>query len=48
MAAKTQSCTLCKERSIPGLIRGAGKCQYHWNLALWGKAWADAIRARAL
>lgn len=40
-----QVCTECGEPSIPGLARGAGKCQYHWNAGVWGKAWADKVRA---
>lgn len=35
-------CTKCGKPGIPGLIDGAGKCQYHWNEGVWGKAWADA------
>ena len=36
-------CTICGEPGIPGLIRGAGKCQYHWNAGVWGKAYADSV-----
>ena len=35
-----QTCTKCGKRSIPGLIRGAGKCQFHWNEGVWGAEWA--------
>jgi hypothetical protein len=41
---KQQVCTLCEKPSISGLIRGRGKCQYHWNLGCWGKDWADKVR----
>jgi hypothetical protein len=30
------ACTLCGRPGIPGLIRGAGKCQHHWNLGAYG------------
>ena len=39
-------CTICGEPGIPGLIRGAGKCQYHWNAGVWGKEYADRVRGR--
>lgn len=35
-----QSCTKCGKPSIPGLISGAGKCQFHWNEGFWGTEWA--------
>ena len=37
-------CTICGEPGIPGLIRGAGKCQYHWNAGVWGKEYADRVK----
>ena len=40
-------CTKCPEPSIPGLIPGAGKCQYHWNAGVWGEAWAEAVKVAA-
>lgn len=40
-----QVCTECGEPSLPGLIQGAGKCQYHWNVGAYGKDWADKVRA---
>lgn len=48
-----QPCTKCGKPSIPGLIRGAGKCQFHWNEGVWGTAWAlkceeDRTSAEAL
>jgi hypothetical protein len=45
---KTQKCTLCDLPSIPGLKRGHGKCQYHWDRGVWGKEWADKVRADEL
>lgn len=33
--------TECGKPGIPGLIKGAGKCQYHWNVGAYGKEWAD-------
>lgn len=36
-------CTKCGKPGIPGLINGAGKCQYHWNVGAFGQAWADQI-----
>jgi len=38
---KRQKCTECEKPSIPGIKRGHGKCQYHWNAGVWGKAWAN-------
>jgi hypothetical protein len=43
---KAQKCTLCDKPSIPGLVRGRGKCQYHWNVGVWGKEWADEVQKR--
>lgn len=45
MSAKYNPCTLCGKPGIPGLIRGSGKCQYHWNAGTFGKAWADKCAA---
>ena len=39
-------CTICGKPGIPGLIRGAGKCQYHWNAGVWGKEYADRVHGR--
>lgn len=38
-----QKCTLCNKDSIPGLLKGHGKCQYHYNLGQFGKDWADYV-----
>lgn len=40
---RQQPCSIpnCGKESIPGLKRGHGKCQYHWNAGVWGKEWAD-------
>lgn len=37
-------CTICGVHGIPGLLPGAGKCQYHWNVGAFGQEWADKIR----
>ncbi len=37
-------CTICGEPGIPGLIQGAGKCQYHWNAWVWGEEYADRVK----
>jgi len=37
-------CTICGAPGIPGLVQGAGKCQYHWNVGQYGEAWANRIR----
>lgn len=39
-------CTKCGKPSIPGLIQGAGKCQFHWNEVVWGTAWANKCETR--
>lgn len=40
-----QLCTIpkCGKKSIAGLHKGHGKCQYHWNVLLYGKEWADHV-----
>ncbi len=40
-----QKCTVCGRRSVPGLLAGAGKCQYHYNVGQFGKSWADYVEA---
>jgi hypothetical protein len=44
---RTQTCTLCDKPSIPGLVRGKGKCQYHWNAGVWGEKWANEVERNA-
>lgn len=39
MSNTKKFCTVCGKPSIPGLLYG--KCQYHYNLHVWGKDWAD-------
>ena len=41
--SRRQPCNECGKPSIPGLIPGNGKCQYHWNKRVWGKEWADRV-----
>lgn len=36
MATTKNPCTKCGAPGLPGLIPGAGKCQRHWNLGVWG------------
>lgn len=43
MSATKNPCTKCGKPGIPGLIQGAGKCQYHWNVGAYGQAWADRV-----
>lgn len=38
-----QTCTECSRPAIPGLQKGKGKCQYHWNVGAFGKDWADKV-----
>lgn len=33
------------KKSITGLKRGVALCQYHYNLQVWGKEWADQVEA---
>ena len=42
---KKQVCTVCGKNSIPGLKRGCGKCQYHWNVGAFGRDVADKAEA---
>lgn len=37
-------CTVCGKPGIPGLLKGCGKCQYHYNVGQFGKDWADRCR----
>jgi hypothetical protein len=41
-----QKCRFCGKDSIPGLVRGGGACQYHYNLRQFGKEWADEVEAK--
>ena len=36
-----QQCTLCGYRSIAGLMKGNGKCPFHWAKGNWGLNWAS-------
>jgi len=47
MAGKTKNpCTICGEPGIPGIYKGMGKCQYHWNEGVFGKKVADEAKKR--
>jgi len=37
-------CTVCGAPGIPGLKKGNGKCQFHWNAGNWGADWAEKIK----
>jgi hypothetical protein len=39
-----QKCSKCDEPSLPGLARGHGMCQFHWDEAIWGTKWAKACK----
>lgn len=41
-------CTKCGKPGIPGLVKGQGKCQYHWNVGAYGQAWANKVRAESV
>ena len=43
-----EKCTLCNAPSIKGLIKGAGKCQWHWALGNWGIEWASQLYPKHL
>lgn len=34
-------CQHCDKKSIPGLVKSIGLCQYHYNKRMWGEAWAE-------
>lgn len=40
---RRRKCAHCAKLSIPGLVNPL--CQYHYNVAQFGKAWADKCRA---
>jgi hypothetical protein len=42
-----QRCTICGGPSVPGLVRGHGKCQHHWNVGAFGKEWAERVKPAA-
>lgn len=48
MSTIANPCTVCGKPGIPGLVAGAGKCQYHWNVGAYGQAWADEAQLKAL
>ena len=40
-------CTKCGEPGIPAIVKGAGKCSYHWTVGVWGRVWADECVRRS-
>jgi hypothetical protein len=34
----------CGERSLPGLFGHVALCQYHFNVRMYGKEWADKCK----
>lgn len=42
---ENNKCAICGKDGIPGLPRGAGRCQYHYNVAAFGKEWANKVEA---
>lgn len=36
-----QRCQQCEHYSLRGHKRNGGLCAYHWNVYVYGKAWAD-------
>lgn len=45
---KNNPCTICGKPGIPGLIRGSGKCQAHWNAGAFGTDPQSAARLEHL
>lgn len=44
MKRKRKICQHCEKSSIPGLKRNVGLCQYHYNVLMFGEAWADYVK----
>ena len=36
-----QKCKHCAHRSIAGMVKGEGRCPYHWAVTAVGKDWAN-------
>lgn len=41
-------CIKCGKESLPGLVAGAGLCQFHYNERMFGLAWAEHCRDKGL
>ena len=41
---KRKLCLQCQSPSVPGLRKGVGYCQYHWDVRCFGQSWADQCR----
>jgi len=39
-----KKCVHCEKKSIPGLKKGQGLCQYHYDTYMFGRKWADHCR----
>jgi len=40
-----KTCQHCDKPSIPGLMKGVGLCQYHYNRRMFGEEWADYVES---
>jgi hypothetical protein len=40
---RKKTCCKCGKPSISGLTLGNGLCQYHYNVHMWGQAWAEKV-----
>jgi hypothetical protein len=47
MARRLKKPCSCGKPSVPGLKPGQSLCQYHYNVAAFGKDWADRCRKEA-
>lgn len=36
-----QLCKKCHHRSIAGMVKGEGRCPFHWAAHVWGLEWAS-------
>lgn len=45
MKRKKKVCQHCDKKSIPGLVKGVGLCQYHYNKQMFGETWANYVNS---
>lgn len=38
-----QACTHCSYRSVSGMLKGHGKCPFHFTSSTWGLDWASKL-----